>query len=93
MSWIIRNAQGAICGRLMHKPPAGNKLPDGSPEAPEFCEDDPSQPGYDATKVQEVQAFVAAQAVPRPRIQSLEERVLIAKGLATKADFDAETSR
>jgi len=28
-----------------------------------------------------------------PRQQSLAERVLIAKGLATRADFDAEESR
>jgi len=30
---------------------------------------------------------------PRPREQSVTERVMIAKGLATKADFDAEAAR
>ena len=59
MPWIIRNVQGEICGRCTNKPGPGNKLPDGTPEVPEWIEDD----------TPEVAAFVAAQvAKPVPTL-------------------------
>jgi len=51
----------------------------------------------DLTPQEEADALArtaAEAAKPKPtRVQSLEERVLIAKGLAPKADFDAEAAK
>lgn len=40
MPYIIRNAQGLICGRCENRPGPGNLLPDGSPEIVEYIKDD-----------------------------------------------------
>ena len=47
---------------------------------------------HSADEIADAQARTAAEAaLPKPpRVQSLEERVLIAKGLATKDDFYTE---
>ena len=47
---------------------------------------------HSADEIADAQARTAVEAaLPKPpRVQSLEERVLIAKGLATKDDFDTE---
>lgn len=60
MGWIIRNAAGEICGRFANRPGAGNKMPDGTPEASEYLEENPQQPGYDQARVEEADAFVSA---------------------------------
>jgi hypothetical protein len=75
MAYVIRNAQGEVCGRFTNKPGPGNKMPDGSDEMPIYFEDDPKEAGYDATIAQEVEAFTAAREQRTPKVPTLEERV------------------